>query len=105
MKVVEIISEAAKKALPKPKKRPKKTLWFNDSYSWKSDLDHLKNNLYSLYYVEDEEQTLIATDDNCDQCFGVWRPKKKVGVTFFTPRPVYTVIHPRMKRLLKKYNT
>lgn len=93
MKLDDILLEY--KMPKKPKARPKKTLWFNVPQLWKHDLDMAHPN-HKLYYNE-EEETFYALDDKQQKCYGSWNGKKKVGVTFYQPRPRMAVISPRAR--------
>lgn len=94
-----------KKAPPKPKARPKKNLWFNDRNFWLNDLRFTKNNSFALVGTEDEESSdIYATDPNINLCYGVWQASRNQGITFFQPRPIGAVAHPRIAKRLKVLN-
>jgi hypothetical protein len=106
MKVSDVIllTEAAKKPKarkpPKPPKpRPRKTLWFQHSGLWKSDLD--RHCMGHELHQEEEEETVYSVDKDRKHAYGAWYPKKKRGVTFAAPRPYHSLVHPRFK--LKKF--
>lgn len=97
MKAVEVLVEY--KTPKKPKARPKKTLWFNHPALWKNDLDFSRAG--HKLWQEEEEGVYYATDETGEMCHGAWYPKRNAGVTFATPRPKHTLVHPRKK--LKPY--
>ena len=80
----------------KMKPRPKKNLWFNDDRLWLRDLEHTHANNFSLMKSEDEE-TVIACNQDQTKAFGKWIKGKKRGITFNNPRPIHTVIHPKIR--------
>ena len=80
--------------------RPKKNLWFDDDRLWKRDLDHTYNNDFELSSDEDEE-TVIACNKDRTMAYGRWNKGEKKGITFKKPRPIHTVVHPKMT--LKDY--
>ncbi len=75
--------------------RPKKNLWFDDDRLWKRDLDHTHSNNYELVSTENEE-TVIACNADGTQALGKWDMKKGRGITFYRPRPINTVVNPKM---------
>lgn len=94
-----------KKAPPKPKARPKKNLWFNDRNFWLNDLRFTKQNSFVLASTEDEESSdIYATNTEMNMCYGVWQAARNQGVTFFQPRPMGVVTHPRIMKRLKVLN-
>lgn len=101
MKVSELLLEAAKpkKKIPKPKPRPKKTLWFGDHNMWHADLQFAHAGKFHYHTSEEEEvdqRHIFAVDSDTQACYGVWQGPKKRGVTFHNPRPVHVLKHPRM---------
>jgi hypothetical protein len=113
MKVVEILKEAKQpakktKKIPKPKPRPKKNLWFQDKNHWHNDLTfvHGHGNL-QIHHPADEEdeesRDYYATGPDGKITWGVWRGKQKRGITFYQPRHIAYVKHPRVK--LKQLDT
>lgn len=93
MKVIDLLLEY--KTPKKPKARPKKTLWFNDSAMWKNDLDFARPG--HKVWQSEEEEAYYAGDSEGNLCYGAWYPKKNAGVTFAAPRPRHTLAHPRVK--------
>ena len=84
----------------KIKPRPKKNLWFDDDRLWKRDLDHTYSNNFTMVSSEDEE-SLIACNSDKTMAYGRWNKKNKKGITFHIPRPIQTVINPKIT--LKDY--
>lgn len=96
MKLQEIVVEATKLKLPPPDKpRPKKTLWFQDSYLWRNDLENAHPGRYKFYREENEEVAYAIDDEN--RCYGAWWNRKNRGVTFPMPRPAHSVVSARTK--------
>lgn len=77
--------------------RPAKNLWFKDDKLWKSDLATTYNNDFNLV-VDEEEETVVACDRDRKMAYGKWSKKDGQGITYKTPRPLQTAIHPK-KRL------
>lgn len=80
----------------KIKPRPKKNLWFKDDRLWLRDLQHTHVNNFDLLKSEDEE-VVIAVDKERKNTFGKWIKGKGRGITFNNPRPLHTVVHPKIK--------
>lgn len=75
--------------------RPRKNLWFDDDKLWVHDLDTYRNRNYKLMSTEDEESILACNDDQT-MCYGSWSKKENRGITFKDPRPIHTVVHPKL---------
>lgn len=84
-----------KKAPAKPKKRPKKTLWYAHQGLWKHDLDMTR--MDHGYHKEENEETIYALDKDGGNCYGAWYPNRQMGVTFHHPRPRHSIISQRSK--------
>ncbi len=89
MKVEELLEYKNKYYKPiakKPKARPKKTLWYNDYENWVADIKTRFPDAQAYYDEENEE--IMASSDDCKQCYGKWSKKKKEfpGVSFFKSR-------------------
>lgn len=89
MKVSEIFE--TEKA---PKPRPPKTLWFKDYTAWVHDIKHRYPEAEAY---EDEEELIHALDLKGEKIYGFWKTNLGHGVTFASPRPRTTAIHPRNK--------
>lgn len=75
--------------------RPKKNLWFDDDRLWVHDLDTYRNRNYKLVTPENEE-CVIACNDDQTMAFGRWDKLNKRGITFKDARPIHTVVHPKL---------
>lgn len=98
MKFTELLTEdrARKKPTPaKPKKRPKKTLWYAHQGLWKNDID--LSRVDHEYHREENEETIYALDKDKQRVYGAWYTKKNMGVTFHDPRPRHSVVNDRSK--------
>lgn len=89
MKVEDLLEYKNKyyKPIPrKPKPRNKKTLWYNNYENWVTDIKTRFPDAHAYYDEENEE--ILATSDDCKQCYGKWSKKKKdfQGVSFFKGR-------------------
>jgi len=91
MKISEILLEYKNKYyLPvpkKPKKRGKKTLWYDNYENWVGEI----RNRYpeARAYYDEETETIVATSDDQKECYGKWSKKMKrehKGVTFAKSR-------------------
>jgi len=80
----------------KVKKRPKKTLWFNDDKLWLHDVQTGYGGEYTLVTSEDEEQ-VVACDRNKSQAYGIWHAKKGKGVTYRKPLPFGAATNPKIR--------
>lgn len=76
--------------------RPKKNLWFQDDRLWTSDLDLAHNNDYDLVSTENEEDVVACNKDR-SMAYGKWSKRLGRGITFKTPRPMQTVVHPKLR--------
>ena len=76
--------------------RPKKNLWFRDDRLWTTDLDLTYNKNYRLKSVENEESVVACNPDET-MAYGRWNKKLGRGITFKQPRPLQTVVHPKLK--------
>lgn len=76
--------------------RPKKNLWFNNDQLWHDDLYIMHNGNFDLVTSENEED-VIACDKDRKMAYGKWSKKAGRGITFKTPRPIHTVINPKIR--------
>lgn len=76
--------------------RPRKNLWFNDHRLWHNDLYTTHSGNFDLVTSEDEE-SVVASDKDRRMAYGKWDKKKNRGITFKDPRPIHTVIHPKVQ--------
>jgi len=83
------------------KKRPPKTLWFNDYVQWVHDIK-LRFPEAEAHRSEENEE-IVALDQSGKECYGVWHHTKNSGVSYATARPLQSVIHPRIT--IKKLGT
>ena len=77
------------------KTRPNKNLWFRDDALWKRDLDHTYTNAYNLTTTENEEDVIACNKDRT-MAYGKWNHKLRRGITFKKPRPMQTVVNPKI---------
>ena len=78
----------------KVKKRPPKNLWFKDQSLWKQDLDLERGGNYKLVTSDEDEEIIIACDKDQEFAHGMWDKKNGRGITYKSPRPVYTITGP-----------
>lgn len=76
--------------------RPRKNLWFKDDKLWTQDLDLYRDRNYKLKTVENEEDVVACNDDET-MAYGKWHKKLGRGITFKDPRPINTVVHPKLR--------
>ncbi len=107
MKVEELLeykNKYYKRIGPKPKPRPKKTLWYNDYESWVADVKTRFPDAQAFYDEENEE--IIASCPGCKDSYGKWSNKADglKGVTFKGPRNIRSVSRnfDRLKRIEDK---
>ncbi len=79
----------------KMRPRPKKNLWFDDDRLWKRDLDHTHSHNFDFVSTENEED-IVACNKDRSMAYGKWSKKLGRGITFYKPRPIQTVVHPKM---------
>lgn len=76
--------------------RPKKNLWFRDDRLWHNDLYLTHNNNFDLVSTENEEDVVACNGDRT-MAYGKWSKKLGRGITFHKPRPMGTVVNPKLK--------
>jgi len=97
MKLTAILEADSKKKPLKIKKRPNKNLWFQNRNLWLADMRHIRGNTFDLVTSEDEEEgDIFATDKDQTTCYGAWRKTDGRGITYDKPRPLLSVVHPKM---------
>lgn len=81
----------------KIKKRPNKNLWFQNRNLWLADMRHVRGDTFDLVTSENEEEgDIFATDKEQTTCYGCWRKGDDRGITYVKPRPLLSVVHPKM---------
>jgi len=70
----------------KPKARKKSTLWYNNYDNWVADIKTRFPDAHAYYDEENEE--VVAANDDCGECYGKWSKKKPKfqGVSFHKGR-------------------
>ena len=83
----------------KPKKRPNKTLWFDDYTNWVADIKLRYPEAVAFFSqaMKDEEDNsdIVALDAEQEKCYGRWSRNEQRGVAYDTPRPIQSAVHPR----------
>jgi len=77
------------------KPRPSKTLWFDNYDNWVRDIKTQFPDAEAHKHNESED--IIALSPSGDESYGIWRSNRNLGVSYASPRPKYTVVHPRSK--------
>jgi hypothetical protein len=94
MKVIDLLEKATTpKKPPMPKKRPPKTLWFQDYNLWV--LDVKSRFPEAVAHNDNDDNEIIAVDKGGKKCYGRWNNKDQRGVTFDQSRT---------KEIVVKYN-
>lgn len=97
MKLKSLLEGGSGSGRQNNKVRPDKNLWFQKRELWLADLRDIRGNEFDLLQTENEEDgDIFATDKDRTVCFGAWRKDKDQGITFAKPRPLLTVIHPKL---------
>jgi len=82
MRFIEFIAETERRA----KKRPSKTLHFQQYDLWVHDITH---RYPESEPIEFEDKEVVAVDKNDhNSCYGTWSKTKQSGVTYAKPRPL-----------------
>jgi len=97
MKLDALLEGGAGSGRPSGKARPDKNLWFQKRELWLMDMRRERGGDFDLIQTEDEEEgDIFATDRDRNVCFGAWRKDIDQGITFAKPRPLLSVVNPRL---------
>ncbi len=97
MKLAAILEGGSGSGRLKITVRPDKNLWFQKRELWLADLRWERGATFDLIQTEDEEEgDIFATDKDRKVCYGAWRKDMDQGITFAKPRPLLSVVHPRI---------
>jgi hypothetical protein len=83
------------------KKRPSKTLWFDDKELWGHDIKSRYPD--AILQVDKDEDRYVAVDAEKQMCYGMWQGKQNNGCAYVGPRPIAAAVSFKQMRRLSPF--